>query len=402
MRKIEEMTPEQIKRREYNQKYYSRKPHVAAAREKKEEDARNLPTPEEKAVAKKAKRNVQYANRPDVKAAKEKAAAEKARRDAEKARDPGKAQRECTERRKQRMTVGTLEQIEPVTDSFQVHYRHPRGSLHQGDSVAWLKSLAPESVDLVFADPPYNIKKADWDNFESQEHYIEWSLKWIEPAARALKPSGSLYICGFSEILADLKHPASRFFRSCRWLVWHYKNKANLGNDWGRSHESILHFRRSDAFKLNVDLVRIPYGAHTLKYPSHPQAVTSQYGKGQGPRDNWTPNPLGAKPKDVLELPTTCNGMGEKTPHPTQKPEELLRRLVLAASDEGGLVIDPFSGSGTTITVAQQLGRRWAACDLNAEYNGWAVERVEGVVRRSVDEWMALDRVTAQRRESIR
>ena len=297
---------------------------------------------------------------------------------------------------------GTLLAIEPVTDAFQAHYHHPRGTLYQGDSVKWLQSLAPASVDLVFADPPYNIKKADWDNFESQEHYIEWSLTWIEPAARALKPSGSLYICGFSEILADLKHPASRFFRSCRWLVWHYKNKANLGNDWGRSHESILHFRRSDSFKLNIDQVRIPYGAHTLKYPSHPQAVTSQYGKGQGPRDDWTPNPLGAKPKDVLELPTTCNGMGEKTPHPTQKPEELLRRLVLAASAEGDLVVDPFSGSGTTVTVAEQLCRRWAGCDLNAEYNTWAAERMERVPRRSVEEWIAQDRLTAQRRESIR
>ena len=252
---------------------------------------------------------------------------------------------------------------------FELHYRHPNGELYRGDSVAWLASLPPESVDLIFADPPYNINKAGWDSFESQEHYIAWSMTWIAPAARALKPTGSLYICGFSEILADLKHPASRYFDGCRWLVWHYKNKANLGRDWGRSHESILHFRRSSAFRLNLDPVRIPYGAHTLKYPSHPQARTSHYGKGQAPRENWTPNPGGAKPKDVIELPTTCNGMGEKTPHPTQKPEELLRRLILAASDPGGLVVDPFSGSGTTLTVAEQLGRRWAACDLSAEYN---------------------------------
>ncbi len=113
------------------------------------------------------------------------------------------------------------------------------------------------SVDIVFADPPYNIKKADWDTFESQEKYIQWSMQWIEEAARVLKPTGSLYICGFSEILADLKHPASRLFKSCKWLVWHYKNKANLGNDWGRSHESILLFRKSKDFTLNVDAIRI-------------------------------------------------------------------------------------------------------------------------------------------------
>ncbi len=285
---------------------------------------------------------------------------------------------------------------------FASFYEHPHGTLHLGDSISWLDSLPPSSIDLIFADPPYNINKADWDSFDSQEHYIEWSMRWIRPAARALKQTGSIYICGFSEILADLKHPVSRLFKQCKWLVWHYKNKANLGSDWGRSHESILHFRKSKDFSLNVDLVRIAYGAHTLKYPSHPQADTSNFGSGQKREDAWVPNPLGAKPKDVLEIPTTCNGMGEKTPHPTQKPEELVRKLVLAASNPGDLLIDPFSGSGTTAVVAEQLGRRWMACDMNKEYNLWAVDRIESIKRMPVDEWIEQDRRTAARRESIR
>lgn len=188
---------------------------------------------------------------------------------------------------------------------------------------------------------PYNIKKADWDNFDSQEKYIEWSIKWIKQASRVLKLTGSLYVCGFSEILADLKHPASKYFKHCRWLIWHYKNKANLGN-------------------------------------------------------------RGAKPKDVMDIPTTCNGMGEKTPHPTQKPEELVRKFVLASSNEGDLVIDPFSGSGPTAVVAEQLNRHWMACDLDPQYNQWAIERLEGVRRKTKDEWIAYDRKTAARRESIR
>ena len=114
------------------------------------------------------------------------------------------------------------------------------------------------------------------------------------------------------------------------------------------------------------------------------------------------PHPKGAKPKDVFEIPTTCNGMGEKTPHPTQKPEELLRKLVLGASFEGDFVIDPFSGSGTTLVVAEQLGRKWAGCDLFAEYNNWSIERLQNVQRRSKEDWIELDRKTAARRESIR
>lgn len=281
-------------------------------------------------------------------------------------------------------------------------YKHPNGKLFQGNSIEWLKSLKSESVDLIFADPPYNIKKADWDTFESQEKYIRWSMQWIEEAARVLKPTGSLYICGFSEILADLKHPASRLFKKCKWLVWHYKNKANLGNDWGRSHESILLFRKSKEFTLNVDTIRIPYGEHTLKYPSHPQAETSQYGNGKNGNHLWEPNPLGAKPKDVLEIPTTCNGMHEKTPHPTQKPEELLRKIILASSNTGDVVLDPFCGSGTTPVCAEQLQRKWMACDLSPEYLEWSAHRIELVEEWSIEKWIKYDFEILRRRNSIR
>ena len=159
-------------------------------------------------------------------------------------------------------------------------YRHPHGSLFQGDSIEWLKSLDEESVDLVFADPPYNINKAEWDKFENQEQYIKWSMQWIREAHRILKKEGTMYLCGFSEILADIKYPSMRYFRSCKWLVWYYKNKANMGNDWGRSHESVLHLRKSKKRTFNIDDIRVPYGNHTLKYPSHPQAESSQYGNG--------------------------------------------------------------------------------------------------------------------------
>ena len=292
--------------------------------------------------------------------------------------------------------------VEPKPTGSRLQYDHPNGKLYQGDSVDWLSGLKDETIDLIFADPPYNIKKAEWDNFESQESYIEWSMQWIMQAARVLKPTGSMYVCGFSEILADIKHPAMGYFRSCRWIVWHYKNKANLGNDWGRSHEGLIHFRIAKNVKLNVDDIRIPYGAHTLKYPAHPQAESSQYGNGGKRKDVWTPNPKGAKPKDVIEIPTTCNGMGETTSHPTQKPEELVRKFVLASSRQGETVLDPFSGSGTTLVVAEQLGRKWLGCELEAEYNVWAMDRLDNIRKMRVDEWIEHDRKTAERRTGIR
>ena len=284
----------------------------------------------------------------------------------------------------------------------ELFYKHPNGELWLGDSIEWLKSLESNSVDLVFADPPYNIKKADWDKFETHEKYLEWSMVWIEQCARVLKPNGTLFVCGFSEIIADLVAPCLKHFKGMRWIVWHYKNKANLGNDWGRSHESILHFRKGKGFTFNVNDVRIPYSEHTLKYPNHPQAESSQYAKGKSSEHNWEPNPNGAKPKDVIEIPTTCNGMHEKTEHPTQKPEELLRKLILASSNIGDIVLDPFMGSGTTAVCSEQLKRKWKGCDITPEYLGWAVKRLELVEDWSIEKWIKYDFENLKRRNSIR
>ena len=238
-----------------------------------------------------------------------------------------------------------------------------------------LAKLPDGSVDLVVTDPPYAIAKEDWDEFESLDAYVAWCDRWLAEIARVLAPHGSAYVCGFSEILADVKARSARRFAGCRWLVWYYRNKANLGRDWGRSHESILHLRR-EASKIDVDAVRIPYNGHTTKYPARVQAVSSQYGRGVR-RDKWVPNPLGAKPRDVIEVPVICNGMSEKTPHATQKPEALIEKLILASSSSGQLVVDPFVGSGTTAVVAARLGRRWIAGDADARYVGLARERLQ-------------------------
>ena len=242
------------------------------------------------------------------------------------------------------------------------------GKLYQYDAIDFLKSLEDESVDLIFADPPYNIKKAEWDSFSSQKEYVEWSMNWIKEAHRVLKKKGSLYVCGFSEILADIKWASSNLFAGCKWLVWFYRNKGNLGNDWGRSHESILHLRKSKDFVFNMDEARIPYNKHTLKYPARTQAATSQFSNGGKKKYEWVPNPKGAKPKDVFEIPAISNGSWEKTPHLTQKPVELLRKIILSSSNTESLILDPFGGSGTTYAVAEAYRRKWLGTELKNEY----------------------------------
>jgi site-specific DNA-methyltransferase (adenine-specific) len=262
-------------------------------------------------------------------------------------------------------------------------YATPRGELWRADAIDFLRAQPARSVRLVVADPPYAIDKAEWDEFESLDVYVDWCDAWLAEVQRVLTDDGSAYVCGFSEILAEVKVRSTRRFPGgCRWLVWAYRNKANLGNDWGRSHESLLHLRNGRRVVMNVDAVRVPYNEHTRRYPERVQAVTSQYGGASARRDRWTPHPLGAKPRDVLEVPTICNGMAEKTAHPTQKPEELLRRLVLASSDEGDLVLDPFCGSGTTLVVAERHQRRWLGADADARYVGVARDRLRTLEAR--------------------
>ena len=274
------------------------------------------------------------------------------------------------------------------------YFRTARGALYGGDAIDWLGRLPGGAIDLVFADPPYNAGREPWDCFASDDAYREWSQRWLAQAARILKPTGSLYVCGFPEVLADLQGLARPCFAGCRWLVWHYRNKANLGRDWGRSHESILHLRR-ERFALNIDEARVPYNAHTLRYPSHPQAESSRYG---GARYVWSPHPLGAKPRDVLEIPTLTNGMPEKTAHPTQKPLELVRRLVAAATTPGEWVVDPFGGSGTTYAACEALDRHWLGCELDAGYRALIKARLAEPVSAPAAE-RAESRRRAQRRK---
>ncbi|MEX0720489.1 MAG: DNA methyltransferase [Balneolaceae bacterium] len=309
--------------------------------------------------------------------------------------------------------VYTEEQISDLVKEVEVLYKPNKsildlnspflktshGTLYNCDCNDLLDSLDSNSVDLIFADPPYNIKKAEWDSFSSQKEYVEWSMEWIEKAERVLKDTGSIYICGFSEILADIKWSSSKLFKGCKWLVWFYRNKANLGRDWGRSHESILHFRKSKKFTFNQDPIRIPYNKHTLKYPKRKQADSSQYSNGNenGKNYTWEPHPLGAKPKDVLEIPTLSNGSWERFDHETQKPVELLKRIILSSSNSTDIILDPFGGSGTTYAVAEAFKRRWIGSELNKDYCHTIQQRLTDIehinrIREGEDDYSARQR----------
>ncbi|MCA8922960.1 MAG: site-specific DNA-methyltransferase [Planctomycetes bacterium] len=281
-------------------------------------------------------------------------------------------------------------------------YRGEHGVLFEGDGVAWLRACEPGSVDLVIADPPYGLGKSGWDRFPDLEAYLEWTRAWVEAARVALKPEGTLYVMGFSETLAEIKVAVSRAWASNRWLVWYYRNKANLRDDWGRSHESVLVLRKGKRFVFNTDDVRVPYNAHTVRYPARTQAESSQFGGAKAKGRGWTPHPLGARPRDVLEVPVLANGTREKTAHPTQKPVQLIRRLLLASSNPGDLVVDPFGGSGTTAVVAETHGRRWVSCEREPAYLALAAARLADLDGHQGAQTTASEAVLAERRGKLR
>jgi site-specific DNA-methyltransferase (adenine-specific) len=281
------------------------------------------------------------------------------------------------------------------------------GELYDTGAIELIERLAETetTVQLLFADPPYNIGKADWDRFDTEAAYLEWVVEWVRKAGPLLSEAGSLFVMGFSEGLAEIKHRLAReceWYDSLRWLVWSYRNKPLMSDrGFARSHESVLWLRKSDTYTFHMDRVRVPYNDHTEAYPVREQGQTSLFGSEDG--YTWDPDVEGAKPRDVIDVPTVNNASSERTDHPTQKPEELLRKLVWATTDHEDRVLDPFGGSGTTYAVCEQLGRRWVGTEPNPDYREMIADRLADIEHREdPDYWMKHDLDRREHRRKTR
>lgn len=227
-----------------------------------------------------------------------------------------------------------------------------------GDAVTEMRKLDSQTFDLVIADPPYNLGKDYGNNHDVKgfEEYVAFSKNWMKEAHRLLKPDGTIYVfMGFRFIsyLYDLlEREFKMFFNS--WIVWHYTQGMGKTKGFSPRHEDILMFTKKKDCLFNADAIRIPQ-----KYYRE--------------RNNMR----GANPGDVWEFSHVhyCNENRQK--HPTQKPEGLMERMVLASSNEGSRVLDPFLGSGTTLRVCQQLNRVGIGIELNPDYTEMSQERLQ-------------------------
>ena len=273
-----------------------------------------------------------------------------------------------------------------------MYIKNDWNKFHLIDVVEGLKKIDDNSIDIIISDPPYNIGK-DFglckDKMELN-NYLNWCDEWINECIRILKPSGSFFIYGFSEILA---HISVRIELDKRWLIWHYTNKTvPRYNGWQRSHESILYCWK-DVPVFNKDIIRVPYTESFLKNTAgkiRKQSNTSRYGNKEN--TIYTAHESGALPRDVFsDISSLAGGAGKERyflykdevypskdikrfdvngclKHPTQKPSKLTERLILSSKIDDCKVVIPFAGSGSEGVVCKKLGIDFIGFDINEDY----------------------------------
>lgn len=249
-------------------------------------------------------------------------------------------------------------------------YNNETTTICHGDSLQVLSGLPDESVDLVFADPPYNIGKqfSDFDDaWPSDIEYAEWCYKWLGKCIRLLKPSGSLYVMTSTQAMPYLDLWLRDRLTVLSRIVWHYDSSGVQAKKYfGSLYEPIL-FSVKDPKNYTFNATDIEVEARTgavRKLIDYRKAVPTPYKTAKVPGNAWY-------------IPRVRYRMSEYEEHPSQKPEALMERIIRASSNAGDTVLDPFSGTFTTCAVAQRLGRRSIGIELQDEYVKTGLRRLK-------------------------
>ena len=263
---------------------------------------------------------------------------------------------------------------------MKAYYTHKGVRLFNGDVIEVFNTLPEESIDLIFADPPYNLSnggftchagkrvsvhKGDWDKSKGIEGDFQFHYDWIEACRRVLKPSGSLWISGtYHSIYACGFALQKQGWHLINDICWFKPNAApNLAcRMFTASHETLLWARKDKNARhyFNYKLVKDRnWGDDFLKKPNKQM-------------------------RSVWAIGTPKNGEKKYGKHPTQKPEALLERIILATSKEGDIVLDPFCGSATTGVVALRNNRKFVGIDLERKYlDQMAIPRIKDVLEQA-------------------
>lgn len=241
-----------------------------------------------------------------------------------------------------------------------------------GDAFDALSKIKDNSVDLLIVDPPYNLDKNFHGNgFKKQsgEKYAKYTADWIQRVKAKLKNTASIYVCCDWESALVIGPILNEHFILRNRITWQREKGRGAKANWKNSMEDVFFATVSDNYTFNLDAVK------------QKKKVLAPYKQDGQPKD-WVETDEG---KYRLTCPSNFWddiavpywSMAENTAHPTQKPEKLIAKLILASSNQGDLVLDPFAGSGTTGVVAKKLGRNYINLEQNALYCAWGQKRLE-------------------------
>jgi site-specific DNA-methyltransferase (adenine-specific) len=232
--------------------------------------------------------------------------------------------------------------------------------------------LPPNFVDVLFIDPPYNLAKTFNDRSFKQvsiEKYMVWMESWLKKMRGLLKPTASIYICGDWRSSSAIQLLCEKYFIIRNRITFEREKGRGAQNNWKNNSEDIWFCTVSKNFTFNADAVKLK------------RRVIAPYRKNNLPKD-WRQENDGkyrlTYPSNMwTDLTIPFWSMPENTPHPTQKPEKLLARIILASSNEGDIIFDPFAGVGTTGVVAKKLRRNFVIVEIDEEYCLYAQKRLQ-------------------------
>lgn len=228
------------------------------------------------------------------------------------------------------------------------------------DALDGLARIPDGSIDLILSDPPYNLGK-DYGNGSDQQsivEYLAWTERWIDAALPKLKPNGSLYIFLTWRFSPEIFVMLKKRMTMMNEIIWDRRVPSMGGStrSYTSVHDTVGFFVNRKDYYFDLDSIRIPYDAETKKARSRSIFVGAK----------WLE--MGYNPKDLWSVSRLHRIHPERADHPTQKPLEIIERMVKASCPPGGIVLDPFMGSGTTAVAAKRCGRNYVGFELNAVY----------------------------------
>lgn len=234
-----------------------------------------------------------------------------------------------------------------------------------GDCIEELRKLQTSSVDLVFADPPFNIKYdygTEYKDILPDSQYLSWMRVWIAECYRVLKPSGSMFVAHCDKYVANVKLNMDEHMYMRNWIIWRFAFGVHMKVKFTPCHRHILY-----------------YSKHKSVYTFRPTEVAVPSAR-QTVYNDKRANSGGKTPEDVWDFPRVCGTHAERLDHPCQMPEAVLERIIKATTYSDDTVLDPFGGSGTTAAVAKRLGRRFITIEQSQKFVNIIRSRVNGQV----------------------